>query len=732
MSADGLDGYATDLQQSILLEADVEGSELMRSEVLTRHMIDILIEAGELEDAIACYHRDRGIEVHGYGIDDGDTLNLIGTIHRGEVPPPSVAPTDVNTAARRLLGLWERCRDQSYHERLEESSDAYDMALHIHHAASSIRRLRLFVVTDGRTTVPRLSTHDADGLEVRRSVWDIERLHRLETSGQPREPIEIDLVDRFGGALPCLPTEAGGEYRAMLAVFPGAWLADIYHQYGARLLELNVRSFLQATGKVNRGIRDTLREEPERFLAYNNGISATASGVDVVPLSDGGYGISRIRDLQIVNGGQTTASIHRASVTGVPLGAVSVQTKLTVVPPEQLDEIVPLISRYANSQNKVSEADLRSNDPFHVELESLSRTVWTPATGEALRQTHWFYERARGQYRDALSREGTPARQRAWKVANPTTQRFTKTDVAKYENTWAQLPHEVSRGAQKNFTVFMAQLARSPIEPSVGYYERLVAKGILWRRAERLVTEQAFGGYRANLVAYALAKLSHASSQRIDLGRIWREQALDRAVEDAITDLSKLAWGVLVDDAPAGANVTEWAKREACWQRMREVPWAISAGLSADLLVLGRPDTEAATDTLMVEDPASLLIARGPRTGRGAGSVEPPAGSVHVPAGSTDPVRRLEPAADARRALQARPGRDRHPAAGGCRVPDQRLQDDRRPARSASPPAARIARRRRLPRTGCLPAAADHGRRGARPVPVDWGRARTGPAGYRR
>lgn len=293
------------------------------------------------------------------------------------------------------------------------------MAFHVHRCARDIRRLRLFLITDGRSGADRLSV-ETDGLEISRSVWDIERLHRLVTSGERREPIEINFVERFGRALPCLPVGSGAQdYDAMLAVLPGGWLADIYHQHGARLLELNVRSFLQATGKVNRGIRDTLREEPERFLAYNNGISATASRVETAPTAEGGVGIASVRDLQIVNGGQTTASIHRAHMTGVDLAAVFVQAKITVIEPRRLDEIVPLISKYANSQNKVNDADLRANDPLHVELETLSRTVWTPETGDELRQTRWFYERARGQYQDALQRERTPARRRAWKDVHP-------------------------------------------------------------------------------------------------------------------------------------------------------------------------------------------------------------------------------------------------------------------------------------------------------------------------
>ena len=608
---DELNSYATDLQQSILLEADVEGSEQLRSEVFTRHVVDVLIEAGELEEAVPCHLRDRGIEVHGYGVEDDDTLNLVCTLYRGEVPPGTAAPVEINTSFRRLLTFWETCRDTSYHERLEESSDAHGMAMHVRQVAPGIRRMRMFVLTDATSTLSSRQISQEDGIEILRSVWDIRRLQRLETSGSPREPISIDFVERFGGPLPCLAAGTGREdYDAMLAVFPGAWLAEVYHEYGARLLELNVRSFLQATGKVNRGIRDTLREAPERFLAYNNGISATASEIEVIDMPDGGHGIASMRDLQIVNGGQTTASIHRASRTGVDLSAVAVQAKVTIIAPDRLEEIVPLISRYANSQNKVSEADLSSNEPFHVEIENLSRTIWTPAVGDSMRQTRWFYERARGQYADAHNREGTPARQRAWKVTHPPAQKFSKTDLAKFANAWDQLPHEVSRGAQKNFTVFMAGLKQRPIKPDVLYFERLIAKAILWKQAERLIAAERYGGYRANLVAYSIAKLAHATSQRLDLADVWSRQALVAAVDDAVVDLSRIAWTVLVDQAPAGANITEWAKREDCWREMRQQPWSVPADLARTLVPVGRPigrsAAPATTDDPLVAELALL------------------------------------------------------------------------------------------------------------------------------
>ena len=233
------------------------------------------------------------------------------------------------------------------------------------------------------------------------------------------------------------------------------------------------------------------------------------------------------------------------------------------------DELVRNVSRYANSQNRISEADFSANDPFHVRIEELSRTTWAPAVGGSQRQTKWFYERARGQYQDARGSETTPAKRRTFSAEHPTRQRFTKTDLAKFENTWDQLPHVVSRGAQKNFSDYMIRLSerdQTVVDPT--YFERLVAKAILFRTTERIVQSQNFGGYRANIVTYTLALLSNATSQRIDLDQIWREQDLTQKLQEVIAELSHDVHRIITNPHTA-RNITEWSKAERCWEIVR-------------------------------------------------------------------------------------------------------------------------------------------------------------------
>ena len=563
--------FSENLRQDVLALAETEDEGMMLADAFTQMVFEMLSEVGEFDDPLVCYHRSRGMEVSGYLLDEDEgRLDVFLSIHTNAAPPETVTRQRVDVAFRRLGAFTEWCLSGGFVE-LEESSPVFDMASHIHSFRDGMTHIGLHVVTDGRTTVETLPQDDLGSVPVSRSLWDIVRLHRLSTSGRRREAISIDLRERCGGPLPCLQADTTQEgYRAFLTLIPGDLLRGIYADYGTRLLERNVRSFLQARGRVNRDIRDTIIREPERFLAYNNGITLTAESVELD--SDAGMiAITRLDGLQIVNGGQTTASLLATGRGRAELSRVYVAAKLIEIQSgDSHDELVRNVSRYANSQNRISEADFSANDPFHVGIEELSRTTWAPAAAGTQRETRWFYERARGQYQVARAAETTLARRRMFSVLHPTRQRFTKTDLAKFESTWDQLPHIVSRGAQKNFSDFTIRLGeRGRVEPDRTYFERLVAKAILFRETERIVQRQNFGGYRANIVTHTMALLCNATHQRLDLERIWREQAIGEALERVIASLSHGVQAIITSP-PNGGNITEWCKNEACWDAVRE------------------------------------------------------------------------------------------------------------------------------------------------------------------
>lgn len=609
-----LHNFNNDLQQTVLLEASTEGREVTVDLAFTGHVIDVLVDAGEVDDAEVAAYNARGARVSAFEVsDDEGTLHLLVSDYRSDEDVQTLGRTDLETAFRRMSGFLEKSVNGLWRS-LEESSAAWDMAHRIQSAWSDVGELRFTLLTNAelRTNVPPNS--EILGRPVHFAVWDLARLYKLHSSGRTQEPIDVDIEALWGAPLPCLgPSGENGVYEAYLLMLPGEFLSLVYETYGPRLLELNVRSFLQSRGAVNRGIQTTILNEPTRFLAYNNGISMTASAISLTQLPTGGVGIRRIQDLQIVNGGQTTASLHYAKIQGkADLSQIQVQGKLSVVEPARLEELVPRISQFANSQNRVNMADFTSNDPFHVQLEKLSRTIWAPAGVGGQQMTRWFYERARGQYADAHARERTAARQREFKRVHPVGQKLTKTDVAKFENTWDQLPWIVALGAEKNFREFMLRLAkRGRFEPTQDYFESLVAKAIMFRSAERLIGRLNLGGYRAQTVTYTLAKLLHATAQRIDVRSIWRNQTISDALVADIQSLASRVHAKLL--ATAGTrNVSEWAKKEECWTTLVALDWDPSSALTSELVNSAQrtrtSSTTSITETLTTEEAADATL----------------------------------------------------------------------------------------------------------------------------
>lgn len=574
-----LDSYAEDLVQEVI--AWSEANSTSTHDAFVEQVLSSLERAGHIADWSIGYYRSRGIEISGYGLnDDLGTLDLFTAQFRQQPLLTKIGKGDLTGLAKRAAGFAAKAKE-GFATQLDKATEAHDAAQAVAEALKTATGVRVFILTNDVSTVRTIGSITGLGdLPIAVEIWDVQRLHRLETSGQLHEPIAVTFAD----PLPCLSTPMTDEnYSVFLTIIRGDVLGEVYNDYGTRLLELNVRSFLQLKGAVNRGIRETLIHMPERFLAYNNGISATASKVDWRDLGSGVSGIRRIHDLQIVNGGQTTASIHSSLIKKeADLTKVYVQMKLTVVEPQHLPEVVPEISRFSNTQNKVTVVDFSSNDPYHVELEKLTRALWAPAVAGSGQETKWFYERARGQYADALNRERTPARQRAFKVQYPLKQKFVKTDVAKWVNSWDLKPWMVSRGAEKNFRAFMAELDGATPTNNVSYVRQLLAKGILFRATEKIVTQQAFGGYRANIVTYSIAKLALATGQRLDLERIWRDQYVTDATAEALAEISRIV-NKIITQPLGGTHVGEWTKKEACWAHVAEADWTVPTTLAAEL-----------------------------------------------------------------------------------------------------------------------------------------------------
>lgn len=584
-----LEQFAADVRQEVLLRCAEVAALDQQESAFTEWVLEQLAEHNEADGGELLYHQaeSRGrwpaSKVNAWALSgDGATLDLFVTLYHGGEGVPTVGLPEARKQFKLLIGFLRRARE-GIHTQLEDREDVFEVARRIHEATESLTTVRLFLLTDGvAPRIEEIEPEEIPGLELRYVLWDLRKLSQLRVG--EREVIELDFTGDYGGAIPCLAAhESDGEYQTYLAFMPGRVLARIYGEHGQRLLERNVRAFLQVKGKVNKGLQQTLREEPQRFLAYNNGLCCTAAEVKLEKRKDGQLGLAWAKDFQIVNGGQTTASIYHAmKKERLDISQVTVQMKLTVLKrPEDLTEMVPLIAKYANSQNKVNAADLAANGKFHQDLEALSRSVFAPAVTGLQSRTHWYYERARGSYLDDKARQGTPARRREWEKVNPPERKFTKTDLAKFEHAWVGLPHLVCLGAEKNFVRFAERMEEEG-EPEVNldYFRHAVAKAILWRTAEKLFDTLDLEGYRANSVAYAVAWMAEKSGRRIDLNRIWNEQRLSPALCEALKSVCNVAWEHLTHQQ---GNVGEASKKAECWEAFKRKEIALPPAWQTEL-----------------------------------------------------------------------------------------------------------------------------------------------------
>lgn len=582
--------------QADVREQVIDGSmnaELAFTEIVMQHMAEI----GMTPDFQIC-HFDRRIgnanlRLSGFSFtDELDQLNLFVSLYAGVDELTPIPDAETKRAAEQCLRFLADCATGTIAKKIENAEgaeDAYGLALNIADLYPTLDQIRIYVLTDKQAKAKNFQAREVSGKTVKLEVMDIERLHRHWSEGKPRDELIVNFEEVSGGALPCvfIPSEVN-DYDYALTVIPGEALRFIYEKYGVRLLEANVRSFLSVTGKVNKGIRDTLREDPERFMAYNNGIVIVADEAYFGKTIDGGPGLLWLKGMQIVNGGQTTASIYfsKKKSPEIDLAKVRVPAKVIILHSNDAlseEKLISDISKYANSQNSVKLSDLSANKPFHVELEKLALSTYCPdGVGR------WFYERASGSYSTMLNRDGTsPAKLKNLKeVVVPSSRKITKTDLAKYLNAWDQKPEIVSLGLQKNFERFMlSQDGENNVHPlplpDVNAFKLMIAKAILFKKTNSIVRPM-FPAFQGNVAIYVVSLLANRLGEKIDLEKIWLKQDISHGLRQQI-QVWAIEVNAVLNRTSQGKMISEWAKKLECWNEVRNANYSTPIGYISEL-----------------------------------------------------------------------------------------------------------------------------------------------------
>lgn len=554
-----------------------ENEKCSTEDAFTSVFSSYVIDAGEsfLNNCnVLSYRKEyEKAKINAYVYDEYfQTLTLVVSVFENRTEISKMGKVDINRNVKQATKFYRMCKS-GYFNDLEETDPGYIIAEYINDYERGIENIRVLLLTN-KETVPEIpESIKIDKIAVKFDVWDLERICQSLYQNKSHEDLVIRFQNKYNNPLKMIKVkQETNVYDCYIGVISGQCLAEIYRDEGQKLIEKNVRSFLQATGKINQGIKKTLIEEPEMFMTYNNGISTTAKSIviDEEKSDDDFVVIKEIVDWQIVNGGQTTASIHNALQTGVDISQVNVQIKLTVIREQsKTEEMVGFISKYANSQNKINMSDFSANDPYHIEMARLSEKIYVPSeNGKST--LRWYYERARGQYMVDVNRQPTLAAKKKFKEVSPKSMCISKTVAAKCMMAWMRYPNVVSKGLETNFIEFSAMIKNGEVpEPSQESYISMISKVILFKECDKLVAKQNFGGYKAQINYYVIALLAEFHSNEVDNLDIWKRQSISPELSIRIEKLILKVWNHFMNPEVVGINITQWCKKEDCWKLLK-------------------------------------------------------------------------------------------------------------------------------------------------------------------
>lgn len=528
-----------------------------------------------------------------------NTLNLLfAEYNDGTIK--TITNTFIETKSQLLVNYFENCL-KGFFNNAEQADPPVQLARDIRLNVSYIYKIHLFIISTDKLSkaVKTLElpeyTYNGQTFKVELDVLDIDAIYKSKLAGFAKEDIVINCSDFGIEGIPCIKADIETEqYESYLAIVPGTFLAEIYKKHSAALLEANVRSFLKFNGGVNKGIRGTILNEKSRFFTYNNGISTTAKSITTALHPEKGLLITSFTDLQIINGGQTTATLAATNIKyNADLSGIFVQMKLTILKDSD-PELIRNIATYANSQNKVKTADLNSSHPFYVRMEDFSRRIYAPLASGQIVQQLWFFERARGQY-EQPTMQMTKAQIADYKLVRPKDKKFTLTDLSKYLNAADMLPHYVSWGGEVNAAHFHNNMLKQWNKDNAVYnelfYKELIGKKILFAYIENVVSDQTWyqdrRAFRPQIVAYTFAKLVQEAKKLkkvINYRQIWDAQKVSDIFEKDVAGIAKLVFDTIYDDSRSTANIETYCKKEECWQIVSKKNYTLSDELISILV----------------------------------------------------------------------------------------------------------------------------------------------------
>lgn len=600
-----LDEFRAEFIDELRFNAEHNGTEPETQFV--DKMLENLEEIGELNDPCALSvelkgKRGRKMAFDGYAYDEADNSLILISSAFSNIRDS--AQTLTNSQIDDMYKHMTNFLDEAVNGHISDYCDDSDVAVSLAKEFSKkigkgtintdINRFKFYIISDSvlSKSVKSVKKEDFLNRPVELSIWTLERIFQTFISNSS-EIIQIDTRDFGCAGIQCLKADIGSsvEYDAYLGIVPGRFLAQIYLKYGSRLLQGNVRAFLSVRGKVNKGIRETIMNKPSNFFTYNNGIAIVARSVK---FSKDGR-ITHLSDPQIINGGQTTASLANAIIkkedkngmdtlfVPMKLTVLNVEDEMSEEQIEQYNSITKTISQCANSQNAVSEADFFSNHPFHVLMEQLSAKVMAPPVDGNPYQTIWFYERSRGKWEQEQMKMSVAQRKKYCEM-HPKTQVIKKEKLAKCLNAVYMNPHQVCQSSAINFSKFATKIdvlykeSRDSINEE--FFKKGVCSVIIFDQLDKIINKAEWypkGGNKAQIVPYTISKLFTLlpKDKDIDWRGIWQKQRLSAEMAEELNRLAHYTHIYLEKEAKGGL-VRTLSRLENTWKKFKDEKYKLS------------------------------------------------------------------------------------------------------------------------------------------------------------
>lgn len=537
------------------------------------------------------------IKIYGYDYDETDnSFTLFCSSFEDTTVTQNLNKStikELSTQAFRFVQ--ESLENERFSEALEnEACELFELINEVKGRGFGINKVKAVIISNGvianrvKELPPDFVFKQNSNIDVEIQIWDIVWLFNSIYSPNNPERTIVDFdeyKEYISDKIHCLriPQDEMNKYECYLLALPGIILAKLYRQYGSLLLEGNIRSFLTTKTSVNKKIQATISNTPEKFFIYNNGIAAIADSVDIKLNSDGTSGIiNSISGFQIINGGQTTASLALADQKmKCDLSKITVQVKLTVIKSDDTNRAVDIqqISKSSNSQNKVSDADFFANHEFHTRMENISKTIFVKAPSGIPYQTLWYYERMKGQYL-----QETFFKKESEKVAyyrqRPKEQKITKEELAKYDCILRGDTIAVNKGSNESFKSLSKVIteiwddekqSRKKDSYNELYYKKIANVALIYRTMEKEITKSKqgpwAGSYRANMLYFSISHFFKLVEKQYptkswDCNIMWDNNCLSPRLIELFVIMAKIVHGVITNGEEQ--NVTQWCKKQAC------------------------------------------------------------------------------------------------------------------------------------------------------------------------